>query len=101
MEISSPEQELLIVIDVPGTFKNVTLESTTKNDRMLVREIVMGFVADSRSIMLPVIPANVDAATQEKLELAADVDPTGNRTLRDSVKRDLVDNGLSHTLSIN
>lgn len=63
MEISSPEQELLIVIDVPGTFKNVTWDLTTKNDRTLVREIVLGYVADSRSVMLPVIPANVDAAT--------------------------------------
>jgi hypothetical protein len=43
--------------------------------------------------MLTVIPANVDVATQEILELAADVDPNGDRTLGVLTKPDLVDRG--------
>jgi hypothetical protein len=46
-----------------------------------------------RSVMLAVIPANVDVATQEILELAADVDPEGKRTLGVLTKPDLVDQG--------
>lgn len=91
MEISGPEQEHLSVIDVPGIFKNTTLGLTTKNDITLVRDIVMGYMENPRSIMLTVIPANVDVATQEILELAADVDPNGDRTLGVLTKPDLVD----------
>jgi hypothetical protein len=93
MEISGPEQEHLSVIDVPGIFKNTTPGVTTKTDMALVRDIVMGYMENPRSVMLTVVPANVDVATQEILELAADVDPNGDRTLGVLTKPDLVDRG--------
>jgi hypothetical protein len=93
MEISGPEQEHLSVIDVPGIFKNTTSGVTTKDDIALVRNIVLGYMENPRSVMLAVIPANVDVATQEILELAADVDPDGDRTLGVLTKPDLVDEG--------
>jgi len=93
MEISGPEQEHLSVIDVPGIFKNTTTGVTTKTDIALVRDIVTGYMDNPRSVMLTVIPANVDVATQEILELAADVDPNGDRTLGVLTKPDLVDRG--------
>ena len=93
MEISGPEQEHLSVIDVPGIFKNTTAGVTTKNDITLVRDIVTGYMDNPRSVMLTVIPANVDVATQEILELAADVDPNGDGTLGVLTKPDLVDRG--------
>lgn len=43
--------------------------------------------------MLAVIPANVDIATQEILQMAEDVDPEGIRTLGILTKPDLVDPG--------
>lgn len=46
-----------------------------------------------RSVMLTVVPANVDVATQEILELARDCDPEGDRTLGILTKPDLVDRG--------
>ena len=93
MEISGPEQEHLSVIDVPGIFKNTTEGLTTKTDIKLVKDMVMSYMENPRTVMLTVIPANVDVATQEILQLAADVDPDGDRTLGVLTKPDLVDRG--------
>ena len=93
IEICGPTQEHLSVIDVPGIFKNVTPGVTTKEDMALVRSMVLGYMENPRSVMLTVIPANVDVATQEILQLAADVDPEGKRTLGVLTKPDLVDPG--------
>jgi Dynamin family/Dynamin central region len=93
IEICGPAQEHISVIDVPGIFKNVTPGVTTKDDISLVRSMVLGYMENPRSVMLTVIPANVDVATQEILQLAADVDPEGKRTLGVLTKPDLVDTG--------
>lgn len=93
IEICGPTQEHLSVIDVPGIFKNVTPGVTTKDDIALVRSMVLGYMENPRSVMLTVIPANVDVATQEILQLAADVDREGKRTLGVLTKPDLVDVG--------
>lgn len=93
LEIAGPDQEHLTVIDVPGIFKNTTPGLTTKADIELVKNMVLGYMENPRSVMLAVIPANVDVATQEILELATDVDPTGDRTLGVLTKPDLVDQG--------
>ncbi|KYG40858.1 hypothetical protein M433DRAFT_8419 [Acidomyces richmondensis BFW] len=93
LEITGPDQEHLSVIDVPGIFKNTTPGHTSKADIALVRNMVLGYMGNPRSVMLAVIPANVDVATQEILELAKDVDPEGDRTLGLLTKPDLVDKG--------
>lgn len=93
LEISGPEQEHLSVIDVPGIFKNTTQGVTTKADIEMVKAMVLKYMENPRSIMLAVIPANVDVATQEILELARDVDKDGDRTLGVLTKPDLVDKG--------
>lgn len=46
-----------------------------------------------RSVILAVIPANVDIATQEILEMAEEQDGKGERTLGVFTKPDLVDKG--------
>lgn len=48
--------------------------------------------------MLTVIPANVDIATQEILEMARETDPEGNRTLGVLTKPDLIDKGAEITI---
>lgn len=64
-----------------------------------------------RSVILAVIPANVDIATQEILEIAEELDVKGERTLGVLTKPDLVDRGAepaviaiiegrSHTLNL-
>lgn len=93
LEISGPDQQHLSVIDVPGIFKSTTEGLTTKTDIQLVRNMVKGYMDNPRSIMLAVVPANVDLATQEILELAKESDPNGDRTLGVLTKPDLVDKG--------
>ena len=63
IEISGPEQEHLSVIDVLGIFKNTTPGVTTKTDIALVRDIVIGYIENPRSVILTVVPTNVDVAT--------------------------------------
>ena len=93
LEIYGPTQEHLSVIDVPGIFKSTTEGMTTKADIQLVRNMVTGYMKNPRSVMLAVIPATVDMATQEVLELAAEFDTDGDRTLGVLTKPDLVDKG--------
>ncbi|KAK4500881.1 hypothetical protein PRZ48_009073 [Zasmidium cellare] len=96
LEISGPEEEHLSVIDIPGIFRDHTPGLTTKDDIKFVREMVMKYMANPRSVMLAVIPANGDVATQEILQLANDADPEGYRTLGVLTKPDLVDRGTEH-----
>lgn len=93
LEITGPNEEHLSVIDVPGIFKRTTSGLTTKADMEMVEGMVHNYMKNARCIMLAVVPANVDIATQEILEKAEDVDPEGTRTLGVLTKPDLVDKG--------
>ncbi|CAK4033018.1 interferon-induced GTP-binding mx2 [Lecanosticta acicola] len=93
LEICGPDQEHLSVIDIPGIFKSTTEGLTTKADIQLVRNMVKSYMDNPRSVILAVIPANVDVATQEILELAGEADPQQDRTLGVLTKPDLVDKG--------
>ncbi|KAI9830639.1 MAG: hypothetical protein M1819_005449 [Sarea resinae] len=66
---------------------------TTKEDMNLVRGMVARYLGNPRSIILAVVPANVDIATQEIIQMAEDADPNGQRTLGVLTKPDLVDRG--------
>jgi hypothetical protein len=98
LEVCGPEQEHLSVIDVPGIFKKTTQGVTTKADMQMVKAMVHGYMKNSRSVMLAVIPCNVDIATQEILEMAEEVDPNGQRTLGVLTKPDLVDRGAEQAV---
>lgn len=96
LEVSGPNQEHFSIIDVPGIFKRTTHGVTTKEDRSMVDLMVRGYMENPRSVMLTVIPCNVDIATQEILERAEEVDPAGIRTLGVLTKPDLADKGTEH-----
>lgn len=93
IEVSGPDEEHLSVIDVPGIFKKTTDGVTTKADMALVNAMVESYVRNPRSIILAVVPANVDIATQEILDIAETHDEKGERTLGVLTKPDLVDEG--------
>ncbi|KAL9093955.1 MAG: hypothetical protein Q9165_003878 [Trypethelium subeluteriae] len=93
LEIHGPKEDHLSVIDVPGIFKNTTPGLTTKKDILMVREMVQGYMKNPRSVMIAVVPANVDIATQEILGMAREVDSEGQRTIGVFTKPDLVDRG--------
>lgn len=98
IEICGPEQQHLSVIDVPGIFRKVTTGVTTKADMAMVRNMVVSYMQNPRSVMLAVIPANVDIGTQEILDMAEQCDPKGERTLGVLTKPDLVDEGAESAI---
>lgn len=83
---------------MPGIFKKVTEGVTTKADMGMVRNMVTSYMKNPRSVILAVIPANVDIATQEILDMASECDPKGLRTLGVLTKPDLVDKGAEHNV---
>ncbi|KAF7918397.1 uncharacterized protein EAE97_011852 [Botrytis byssoidea] len=93
IELSGPEYENFSVVDLPGLFRKPTPGQTSKEDMALVREIVARYMKNPRSIILAVVPANIDIATQEIIQMAEDADPEGRRTLGVFTKPDLVDRG--------
>ena len=96
IEICGPKQQHLSVIDVPGIFHNTTAGVTTDADMEVVRNMVNKYMKNPRSVILAVIPANVDIATQEILKMAKECDPKGQRTLGVLTKPDLVDRGAEN-----
>lgn len=93
IELCGPSKQHLTVIDIPGIFRTPTPGITTKEDMALVRKIVYDYIGNPRTIILAVIPAPTDIATQEILTMADEVDPQGQRTLGVLTKPDLVDKG--------
>lgn len=50
IEKNGPNEEHLTLIDVPGIFENETPGVTTKGDIALVKEMVMSYIRDSRTM---------------------------------------------------
>ncbi|ATY65794.1 interferon-induced GTP-binding Mx2 [Cordyceps militaris] len=90
IEKCGPNEDYLTVIDVPGIFRITTDNVTTEADKAMVRNMVENYIRDDQTIILAVLPCNVDIVTQEILALAARYDPTGQRTLGILTKPDLV-----------
>lgn len=90
IEKCGPKEDYLTVIDVPGIFRITTEGVTTDKDKDLVKNMVKDYIRDSRTVILAVLPCNVDVVTQEILALAEEYDKTGDRTLGILTKPDLV-----------
>ena len=90
IEINGPDQEHFTVIDVPGIFRVPNPPLTTDSDVTLVRNMVESYMRNSRTIILAVLPCNVDISTQEILKMAEVADPEGVRTMGVLTKPDLV-----------
>lgn len=63
IEICEPEQEHFTVIDVPVIFRYLDPLFTTENDVQLVRSMVETYLQNPRTVILAVLPSNVDIAT--------------------------------------
>jgi hypothetical protein len=93
VEIAGPQEEHFSVIDVPGIFRRTTKGKTTTEDITMVDKMVHEYMKNQRSVILVVVPCNVEIATQEILERAEAIDPEGLRTFGILTKPDLVDKG--------
>lgn len=97
IENCGPDEDYLTVIDVPGIFRLTTEGVTTKRDRDMVLDMIRNYIKNERTIILAVLPSNVDVQTQEILELAEEYDKTGERTLGVLTKVDLLKEESSKT----
>ncbi|KAL3484141.1 P-loop containing nucleoside triphosphate hydrolase protein [Aspergillus germanicus] len=93
VEISGPNEHHLSIIDVPVTFENTTPGFTTDDDKEMINKMVDNYMKNPRSVILPVIPAYADLATQKIDQRAREIDPDGSRMLRILTKPDMVDKG--------
>lgn len=89
VEISGPDQPHLTLVDLPGFIRN----AKDSNDIELVRELVKSYMAKKSSVILAIVDASHDWATQEVLELVKTYDPVGKRTFGIVTKPDKVDDG--------
>ncbi|KAI9234012.1 MAG: P-loop containing nucleoside triphosphate hydrolase protein [Podila humilis] len=99
--ISGPTLSPLTIIDLPG-YINTTIDGQDKGIVKTIRAINKLYIKDSRTIILAVVPANVDLNNIFVLGEAERYDPCNERTIPivtkpDTVEPDLLPN-LIHTL---
>ncbi|XP_077149961.1 interferon-induced GTP-binding protein Mx-like isoform X2 [Ranitomeya variabilis] len=92
LEIISPNVPDLTLIDLPGITR-IALPNQPQDIGRQIKQIIRNYITKQETINLAVVPCNVDIATTEVLEMAREVDPTGERTIGVLTKPDLVDAG--------
>jgi hypothetical protein len=97
IQINGPEYEQLTIIDLPGYVKTV-LDSQSRDIIDKIKKITDKYLKDERTIILAIIPSNVDIVNNEILENAYKVDPDGDRTIGVITKPDLVDKGTERDI---
>ncbi|KAK6357766.1 hypothetical protein TWF718_002072 [Orbilia javanica] len=92
LELSGPQHAQFSVIDLPGLIRSVANQKR-RDDIELIKKMNLKYIEDKRSIVLAVLSANVDAANQEVLQLAKDIEDKGRKTLGILTKPDRVEVG--------
>ncbi|XDV30309.1 hypothetical protein PO909_033254 [Leuciscus waleckii] len=97
LEIQSSDVPDLTLIDLPGIAR-VATGNQPKDIEKQIKDVIEKFIKRQETISLVVVPANIDIATTEALQMASKVDSTGQRTLGILTKPDLVDKGMEETV---
>ncbi|KAI1425906.1 P-loop containing nucleoside triphosphate hydrolase protein [Xylaria sp. FL1777] len=92
VEISSPTQPHLTMVDLPGLFLAGNKDQS-EDDATLVESLVLSYMKKPRSIILAVVSAKNDFALQQVTRHARALDPEGVRTLGLITKPDTLDVG--------
>ncbi|KAF2096941.1 hypothetical protein NA57DRAFT_42231, partial [Rhizodiscina lignyota] len=92
LTVYRPDGPTLSMVDLPGIIHAQT-GGQTAEDIQTVSQLVQSYMRNSRSIILAVIPASNDAATQVILTWAREIDEKGERTLGVITKPDLTYDG--------
>ncbi|XP_078089129.1 interferon-induced GTP-binding protein Mx3-like [Mustelus asterias] len=92
LQIESSNVPDLTLIDLPGIAR-VAVGNQPVDIGDQIKRLIKSFIKRQETINLVVVPCNVDIATTEALQMAQEVDPTGERTLGILTKPDLVDKG--------
>ncbi|KAG8007466.1 Interferon-induced GTP-binding protein Mx [Nibea albiflora] len=97
LEIASPDVPDLTLIDLPN-IAWAAREGEPEDIGHQIKNLIEKFIKKQETIILVVVPSNVDIATTEALKMAREVDPDGERTLGILTKPDLVKKGTEETV---
>lgn len=78
------------LIDLPGLTK-IPLEGQPLDIETQLEKITIDCIKEENTIIMAIVPANIDITTAEVLKLCKRVDPEGSRTLGVLTKIDLMD----------
>lgn len=92
LKMFSPSFTSLTLIDLPGIVKN-PVGDQPPNIEEQVKNLILSYINKPSCLILAVSPANTDLATSDSIKIAAQVDPTGERTLAVLTKLDIMDKG--------
>lgn len=92
VEVSSPEQPHLTLVDLPGLFMAGNKDQSLE-DAKLVESLVLSYMEQPRSIILAVVSAKSEFALQQVTQRAREFDQDGHRTLGLITKPDTLDEG--------
>ena len=90
--VYSPQVPDLTLIDLPGITRNPTADQPD-NIEEITKGLVRKYCEDPNTLILCVVPANIDLSTSDALSFARKLDPKGQRTLGVITKIDLMDEG--------
>eukprot|EP01113_Clastostelium_recurvatum_P038279 TRINITY_DN5709_c0_g1_i1.p1 TRINITY_DN5709_c0_g1~~TRINITY_DN5709_c0_g1_i1.p1 ORF type:complete len:670 (-),score=121.19 TRINITY_DN5709_c0_g1_i1:8-2017(-) len=97
LTVYRPEVPDLTLIDLPGITRNAVGDQP-KNIGDIIQAIIKQYITPEETIILNVIPANIDFSTSETLRMSREVDPNGLRTLGVVTKIDLATRGIANRL---
>ncbi|KAI9349172.1 interferon-induced GTP-binding protein Mx [Obelidium mucronatum] len=92
IEVYGPTYPDLTLLDLPGLVRTVA-DGESKSIIKRVRDLVDRHLKQERTIILAVVPANVDIHNTEILQAAEEADVDGLRTISIITKPDLIDPG--------
>ncbi|KAH6892580.1 P-loop containing nucleoside triphosphate hydrolase protein [Thelonectria olida] len=92
VEVSSPSQPHLTLVDLPGLFVAGNKDQSME-DAKLVESLVISYMEQPRSIILAVVSAKSEFALQQVTQRAREKDPGGHRTLGLITKPDTLHEG--------
>jgi len=96
LHVYSPTCPDMTLIDLPGITRIPLRDSDQpQNIEEITKRMALKYVADKRTIILCVIPANIDLTTSEALQLSKKVDESGLRTIGVITKIDIMDKGTN------
>ena len=96
VHVYSPTCPDLTLVDLPGLTR-IPLSGSDQPDNIyeVTKNMALKYVADPRTIILCVIPANADMTTSDALQLSREIDSKGIRTVGVITKIDIMDAGTN------
>lgn len=92
--VYSSEVPDLTLVDLPGLTRN-PVKGQPDNIEEIIKQMVKKYCESPDTLILCVIPANVDLANSDALKFARHLDQTGERTIGVLTKLDLMDEGTN------